>query len=161
MTHTVQNNQNVAQILVLTDHRETMESVAGSLEHYGHVVLKTNTSYAAKDILLQRTVDLVVGDIRLQNGDSIFDFLRWVKGDPSLRSIPFVCLNIGPQEAPKFLSEGVRTAARTLGAAKYITMEQFDSTTFRAEIEWLLPQELTGNYYASTAAGGDGHGSPL
>ncbi len=145
------------KILALLEHLEAMQLISDSLEHFGHVVLKATKFQDAMDILRQSDVDLIIGDVHLQNGGSIFDFLRWVKGDPHLRSVPFVCFSTEPVEVPRYLSDGVRTAARALGAARYITMEKFDSAAFRAEIEWLLPQECAGNYYADLDDGaGDG-----
>lgn len=146
----------VAKILALLEHPEAMKLIADSLEHFGHVVLKADKFQDAMDILRQHEVDLVIGDVHLQNGGSIFDFLRWTKGDPHMRSVPFVCFSTEPVEVPKYLSDGVRTAARALGAARYITMEKFDTASFRAEIEWLLPQDCAGNYYADAADNGDG-----
>lgn len=146
----------VAKILALLEHPESMELIADSLEHFGHVVYKSAKFQDAMDILRQREVDMIIGDVHLQNGGSIFDFLRWVKGDPHLRAVPFVCFSTEPQEVPKYLSDGVRTAARALGAAKYLTMERFDRAVFRAEIEWLLPPERSGNYYADAGSDGDG-----
>lgn len=149
----------VARILALLEHPEAMELVADSLEHFGHVVHKTDKFHDAMEILRQREVDLIIGDVHLQNGGSIFDFLRWVKGDPHMRTVPFVCFSTEPPEVPKYLSDGVRTAARSLGAAKYMTMEHFDRRTFMAEIDWLLPQDRVGNYYADAqGVDGDGHG---
>ena len=141
-----------AKILVLLEHQEAMEPVAGTLEKFGHVVIRSDKYHDAMDVLRNTEVDLIIGDVHLQNGGSIFDFLRWVKGDPEMREVPFVCFSTEPVEVPKYLKDGVRTAARALGAAKYITMEKFDKASFRAEIEWLLPQEHAGNYYAETPA---------
>jgi hypothetical protein len=39
-------------------------------------------------------------------------------------------------------------AARALGSVKYMTMEKFDASQFRNEIEWLLPITFAGNAYA-------------
>src|SRR6185436_1812283 len=108
------------------------------------------------EILRQHEVDLIIGDLHLQNGGSIFDFLRWVKGDPQMSTIPFVCFSTEPAEVPKYLRDGVRTAARALGAAKYLTMECFDRRAFIAEIDWLLPQDRVGSYYADAKTGGNG-----
>jgi CheY-like chemotaxis protein len=140
----------VGKILALFEHPEAMELIADSLEKFGHVVFKAYKFQDAMDILRQRDVDLIIGDVHLQNGGSIFDFLRWVKGDPHMQAVPFVCLSTEPVEVPKYLSDGVRTAARALGAVRYITMEKFDNAGFRAEIEWLLPQDRAGNYYADS-----------
>lgn len=150
----------VARILALLEHLEAMVPISKSLEHFGYIVLKANNFQDAMGILRQKDVDLIVGDVHLQNGGSIFDFLRWVKGDPHLRAVPFVCLSTEPVEVPKYLSDGVRTAARALGAARYMTMETFDRDTFMAEIEWLLPQDRVGNYYADSNDH-DGHATGL
>lgn len=138
-----------AKILALLEHPEAMTRIADTLEHFGHTVLKASNFADAMEILRQRDVDLIIGDVHLQNGGSIFDFMRWVRGDPHTHAIPFVCFSTEPVEVPKYLSDGVRTAARALGAARYITMEQFDAVSFRQEIEWLLPPEHAGSYYSS------------
>jgi hypothetical protein len=83
-----------------------------------------------------------------------FYFLRWVKGDPHMREIPFVCFSAEPPEIGKYLADGVRTAARALGAARYISMEHFNGKLFRQEIEWLLPLACAGSYYAESSPEG-------
>ncbi|MBX9695824.1 MAG: hypothetical protein K2Z81_25790 [Cyanobacteria bacterium] len=138
----------VANILVLFEHPEAMKLIVNGLEHFGHLVLKADKFHDAMNILRQQDVDMIIGDVHLQNGGSIFDFLRWVKGDPHLKIVPFVCFSTEPAEVPQYLSDGVRTAARALGAARYVTMEKFDRSAFLAEIDWLLPQDRAGNYYA-------------
>ena len=148
----------VAKILALLEHPEAMKVIGESLEHFGHAVYKADKFHEAMEILRQREVDLIIGDVHLQNGGSIFDFLRWVKGDPHMRDVPFICFSTEPPEVPKYLSDGVRTAARALGAAKYMTMEHFDRRTFMAEVDWLLPHDRVGNYYADAAVDGDGNG---
>ncbi|MBY0357056.1 MAG: hypothetical protein K2W82_03570 [Candidatus Obscuribacterales bacterium] len=144
-----------AKILALLEHTETMSLIADSLEHFGYVVLKANKFQGAMDILRSRQVDMIIGDVHLQNGGSIFDFLRWVKGDPQMRRVPFICFSNKPVDVPKYLSRGVRIAARALGAAKYIIMEKFDRAAFRTEIEKLLPQNRTENYHRD--GNGNGH----
>lgn len=137
-----------ATILALLEHPEGMKLIANSLEEFGYAVFKSDKFQDAMEILRNNDVDLIIGDVHLQNGGSIFDFLRWVKGDPHMRAVPFVCFSAEPREVPRYLADGVRTAARALGAARYLTMEKFDKALFRAEIEWLLPQDRIGNYYA-------------
>ena len=149
----------VAKILALMEHPKPMVLIADSLEHMGHLVHKTNNFQDAMGVLRQHEVDLIICDVHLQNGGSIFDFLRWVKGDPHMREVPFVCFSTEPVEVPKYLSDGVRTAARALGAARYITMENFDRAVFIGEIDWLLPQERVGSYYADKPGDDDGKGS--
>lgn len=137
-----------ARILITMEHKEQMKLISDCLEKFGHCVIKADTFHESMEILRSTEVDLIVSDVHLQNGGSVFDFLRWTKGDPHLRALPFVCFSAEPPEVGKYLSDGVRTAARSLGAARYISMEQFDEKSFRGEVEWLLPLNRTGSYYA-------------
>jgi CheY-like chemotaxis protein len=148
-----------ARILVTMEHAEQMRLISDSLEHFGHCVVKADTFHKSMEILRSSEIDLIVSDVHLQNGGSVFDFLRWTKGDPHMRTIPFVCFSSEPPEVGKYLADGVRTAARALGAARYITMEDFDANVFRQEIEWLLPLDRAGSYYAEPSnSDGDGDG---
>ncbi|CAN5226043.1 hypothetical protein BH11CYA1_BH11CYA1_29500 [soil metagenome] len=137
-----------ARILVTMEHPNEARMINDSLVTYGHQVVNADTFHASMEVLRNTDIDLIVSDVHLQNGGSVFDFLRWTKGDPHLRAIPFVCYSGEPAEIGKYLSDGVRTAARALGAAKYISMENFDPKLFRQEIEWLLPISHAGTYYA-------------
>jgi len=146
-----------ARILVTMEHENDRQEIADCLEHVGHKVTRVDTFHNAMEILRTADFDLIVSDVHLQNGGSVFDFLRWVKGDPHMRPVPFVCFSAEPKEVGKYLSDGVRTAARSLGAARYVIMPQFDGPGFLREIEWLIPQEKVGSYYSGDA-GGNGHG---
>jgi CheY-like chemotaxis protein len=148
-----------ARILLTMEYEEPREQVASCLERVGHTVIKVDTFHNAMEVLRTTDVDLIVSDVHLQNGGSVFDFLRWVKGDPHMRAIPFVCYSTEPVEVGKYLSDGVRTAARALGAARYITMQPFEPAAFLREIEWLIPETNVGSYYSGSgdANGHDGH----
>ncbi|MBX9668360.1 MAG: hypothetical protein K2X93_12110 [Candidatus Obscuribacterales bacterium] len=137
-----------AQILVTMEHKEQMKLISDCLEKFGHCVIQADTFHKSMEVLKCSDIDLIISDVHLQNGGSVFDFLRWTKGDPYLRSVPFVCFSAEPPEIGKYLADGVRTAARALGAVRYLTMEHFDANVFRQEIEWLLPAEKVGTYYA-------------
>ncbi len=150
-----------AKILVTMEHEEQRNQIGDCLEKVGHKVTKVDTFHNAMEILRNTDFDLIMSDVHLQNGGSVFDFLRWVKGDPHLRSTPFVCYSSEPQEVGRYLADGVRTAARALGAARYISMENFDGPALLEEIEWLIPEESVGSYYSGTGkvpADGDGNG---
>lgn len=147
-----------SRILVTMEHPEQMKLISDSLEHFGHCVVQADTFHRSMEILRSSEIDLIISDVHLQNGGSVFDFLRWTKGDPHMRTVPFVCFSSEPPEVGKYLADGVRTAARALGAAKYITMESFDANVFRQEIEWLLPLDRAGSYYAEGDCDGDGKG---
>jgi CheY-like chemotaxis protein len=111
-----------ARILVTMEHPEQATLIGNSLEHYGHRVVKAATFHDSMEVLRNSAVDLIISDVHLQNGGSVFDFLRWTKGDPHMHGIPFVCFSAEPPELGKYPSDGVRTAARALGAARYLTM---------------------------------------
>lgn len=146
-----------ARILITMEHDDDRKLIGDCLERVGHEVTQVDTFYNAMEILRSKDFDLIVSDVHLQNGGSVFDFLRWVKGDPHMRPVPFVCFSSEPPEVGKYLSDGVRTAARALGAARYITMERFDAPQFLHEIEWLIPETKTGSYYSGHDNRGDSH----
>jgi CheY-like chemotaxis protein len=154
-------NDMTAKILVTMEHEDDRKLISDCLEHVGHKVTPVDTFHNAMEILRTADFDLIISDVHLQNGGSVFDFLRWVKGDPHMRPVPFVCFSAEPKEVGKYLSDGVRTAARALGAARYIIMPQFDGPGFLHEIEWLIPQEQIGSYYSGSHSGNghetDGH----
>src|ERR1700722_15857546 len=137
-----------ARILVTMEHEEQRTLIGNCLQHVGHEVTKVDTFHNAMDVLRAKDFDLIVSDVNLQNGGSVFDFLRWVKGDPHMKDTPFVCFSAEPPELGKYLADGVRTAARSLGAARYICMENFDGPAFLHEIEWLIPERQIGSYYS-------------
>ncbi len=150
-----------ARILVTMEHEKQRHQIGACLEKVGHEVTRVDTFHNAMEILRSRDFDLIVSDVHLQNGGSVFDFLRWVKGDPHLRNIPFVCFSAEPPEVGRYLADGVRTAARALGAARYISMDHFDGPELLHEIEWLIPEERVGSYYngaGRVSVDGDGKG---
>jgi CheY-like chemotaxis protein len=147
-----------ANILVTMEHDKERDAIANCLENVGHKVVKLDTFHKAMDSLRKCDYDLMVTDVHLQNGGSVFDFLRWVKGDPHMKNTPFVCFSSDPPLPGNYLSDGVRTAARSLGAARYISMEKFDAAAFMREIEWLIPENRIGSYYSGNHNhGGDHH----
>ncbi|HEY9681057.1 MAG TPA: response regulator [Oculatellaceae cyanobacterium] len=128
-----------ALIIALLEHSEHGAQVAGCLEQVGYEVVVVGSYPRAKAILQEHTFDLIISDVHLENGGSVFDFLKWVKSEPVLHSIPFVLLSVQPTKLAKYLADGVQTAARMFGAAKYITMEEFASADFVQQIGELLP----------------------
>jgi CheY-like chemotaxis protein len=136
-----------AKILVTMEHEKDRTQVTECLEEVGHITTAVDTFHNAMEIMRGQDFDLIISDVHLQNGGSVFDFLRWVKGDPHMATTPFVCYSAEPPEIGKYLADGVRTAARSLGAARYIGMERFDGAALLHEIEWLIPEIKTGSYY--------------
>lgn len=129
----------VALIIALLEHPEQHAQVRGCLEQAGHEIIFVDSFPRAKSVLHEHSFDMIISDVHLENGGSVFDFLRWVKSDDRLHPIPFVLLSLEPTKLAKYLADGVQTAARTIGAAKYISMDRFDGVLFAREIAELLP----------------------
>jgi CheY-like chemotaxis protein len=103
------------------------------------MVIIVDSFALAITVLREQSIDLIISDVHLENGGSVFDFLKSVKSKPLLALIPFVLFSLEPTKVAKYLADGVQTAARVVGAAKYISMDEFDAAKFIEEIEELLP----------------------
>ncbi|MDZ4837316.1 MAG: response regulator [Candidatus Melainabacteria bacterium] len=64
-----------------------------------------------------------------------------MKKEAHTSHIPFVLLSAQPTPIAKYLADGVRTAARTLGCVAYIEMDIFDPDQFLRHINKLLVQK--------------------
>ncbi len=130
---------NFAKILTVSENYETINRLIGSLGDFTSVT-NSNSFSNAIHILKTENIKLIIVDIRMQAEDghyrSVFDLMRWVKGDPGLRAIPFVCLSLEPVLNAS-LTDGLRIATQALGAS-FLTMESFDQPLFRKRIEALL-----------------------
>jgi len=129
-----------ARILTLLELDENSLQVVGSLTRSNHNVIACNNFSDAIDVLKYKKVALIISDVHLENGGNVFDFLRWVKRNPLLRETQFVMFSSKPTLTAKYVEDGMRTSARILGAARYITMYKFDSDEFRKQIDSLLPK---------------------
>jgi len=127
-------------LALLEEHKDTYE-VKTCLEKCGHEVTVVDSFLKAMEVIANRKIDLIISDVHLQNGGSVFDFLRFVKKSELTREIPFVLFSSQPTPMAKYLADGVRTSARALGAIKYIEMEIFNPALFQENINSLLPAE--------------------
>ncbi len=130
-----------ALILALLEKHTSSAQVKECLRKCGHEVLVVETFAKAKTIIKTQSINLIISDVHLENGGSVFDFLRWVKKREESCQIPFVLFCAEPSPIAKYLADGVRTSARILGAAKYLEMEKFDPELFREQLDELLPLE--------------------
>ncbi len=128
-----------ALVLALHENDKNAKRVSDSLKLSGHDVVLSKNFLHAIEVLKNMHVDLIVSDVHLENGGTVFDFLRWARSSPSTRNTPFVMLDTEPTRAAKHVEDAVRTAARVLGASMYISMEIFNSEEFRKKIDSLLP----------------------
>lgn len=130
-----------AQILALLEQDENSRQVVESLKRSGHKVVAAKNFNDAISFLQDGRASLIISDVHLENGGNVFDFLKWVKKNPSTCAIPFVLFSSRPSVLAKYIEDGVRTAARVFGATMYIMMDVFDSDAFRKQIDSLLPEE--------------------
>jgi DNA-binding NtrC family response regulator len=66
------------RLLLIDDDAHLLDSMAGWLREQGYFVLAARTCQAAYDLLRQEQLDLVIADIRLEDGDG-FDILAWCR----------------------------------------------------------------------------------
>ncbi len=123
-----------ALVIALLVDEEHAQRITTCLLSAGHEVIVAHGLGKAKALVLDHVCDLILSDVNLENGGSVFDFLRWLKNDPQLRAIPFVLLSIQPSDPAKYHNDGLRVAARELGAAKYISMEKLDPVLLNQEL---------------------------
>ncbi len=130
----------VALILAILDEdtsNQTMAAIIGE----NNDLITAHTFRSALNALMNSKIDLVICDIGLFENQSSFtsgfDFLSWVKHDPELAHVPFVCFTVKRMINQPFVN-GVRTAAKALGAESCIAMEQFDNILLETEVKRLL-----------------------
>jgi CheY-like chemotaxis protein len=131
-----------ALILALLEKHHNGNQVRDCLVHCGHEVFVVDTFTKAMALLKTQKIDLIISDVHLENGGSVFDFLRLIKKSQWTCDIPFVLFSFQPTPIAKYLADGTRTTMRYLGADKYIEMETFDAAEFREHINSLIPHLL-------------------
>jgi len=127
-------------IIALLENENQARVISECLENDGFTVTVVQNFSMAKNALKKEVFDLILSDVHLQNGGTVFDFLKWVKNTPSLKPIPVVLLSVEPSQAARYLSDGISVAARVLGAAKYICMDSFDPKILLEELAELFPE---------------------
>jgi CheY-like chemotaxis protein len=132
-----------AQILALLELDENSHQVIKSLEVAGHSVVAAKTFREAIQIIEKKDFALIISDVHLENGGTVFDFLKWVRNNAKTLDTQFVLFSCQPTPLAKYVEDGVKTTARLLGATKYITMESFDSGEFSAHIQNVLSETET------------------
>lgn len=135
----------MAKILVLQEIKNNSIRLHEALPE--HEIIDFNRATEAMNYLRAAPVDMIISAVHLDESN-VFDFLQWVKGDPNHRDIPFVFFCAEPTEVARYVSSAIISAARVLGATKYITMQKFDREILRQQVNSILNQFLespTGN----------------
>jgi two-component system, cell cycle response regulator len=103
----------VTTILVVDNSPVNIELVRSIFESFGYEIMAAQNIHEGLRLARAIQPDLILSDVHMPGGDG-FDFIREVKADPKLSSIPFL-----------FLSSTVwrdkdRIEGLTLGAQKFI-----------------------------------------
>ena len=130
----------MALVIALIESTDQALRIGHCLEDGGHRMIIIDNFRKAKALLLETPCDLIISDVHLENGGSVFDFLKWVKSKPQLLSIPFVLISLEPTKTAKNQADGVRLAARVFGAARYISIDVFDPVFLLKELAEYLPK---------------------
>lgn len=146
------------RILVLQEIEGNADKIKDCLQSPSNQITVFHSQPEAMQFLNSSQVDLIITAVHLQSGN-VFDFLKWVKGDPINRDAKFVFFCAEPTEVARYVWPAVQTAAITLGADKYIAMECFDENKLRSELEEVLarnkPSHPTHNGSAQHKHNGD------
>lgn len=127
----------MANILVVDDGEQNLANIKLSLHPAGHQILIAKSVDAAKTLLQAASFDLLICGVHLSNG-TVFELLNFVKHDPDFRKIPFACFCGKQTDLAKSLDNSMRSAARLLGADRYISHTTFDAEQFQIDIASLL-----------------------
>jgi two-component system cell cycle response regulator len=123
-THPAANNERTKQpeskkrltpstILALDDRQLNLMLVRSTLEPFGYKVLAVNTVQEALDTARRERPDLILSDLHLPEVGG-YDFLRAVKQDPELKSIPFILMSSTASD------ESALSAGLELGAERVL-----------------------------------------
>lgn len=127
---------------------DNSQRVVACLKALGHSVIAP-TRFTDAIIFLKKTrVDLVISDVHLENGGSVFDFLKWIRSNKVTSTTPFILYSCSPTELAKYVEDALKTTSRLLGANLYLSMESFDPEHFGKQIQRALedksiPQVIT------------------
>jgi len=105
-----------ATILVVDDSPVNQNLIRSTLEPSGYEVVTARTSEEAFEVARRASFDLILSDLHMP-GQSGLEFLRRVKADPQLRSIPFI-LFTASSSGP---IGGARERTLALGANLFIS----------------------------------------
>ena len=79
-------------ILVVDNSPVNIMLLRSTFEPFGYNIIAAQNIQEGLSLARKRKPDLILSDVHMPGGDG-FDFIRAVKADPELRSIPFVFIS--------------------------------------------------------------------
>jgi CheY-like chemotaxis protein len=140
-----------ARILLVHDQKARQEEMRDALSRAHQVTIAADASEGVnllkqfEDAHLDRTpLDMIISCVHIdsESGLTVFDLLKWTKGNPQIQTVPFILICSEPSSMARSLIDSVRLAGNALGATAYLIMEKFDPSRFLEQIEYYLPEEL-------------------
>ncbi len=127
-TEQYQDSEEKKTILIVEDHEELAQFIAGNLESSYHVLTAANGKEAL-EITLEKMPDLIITDVAMSEMDG-FEFCKAVKTDVNINHIPIIMLTAKADAESKL--EGL-----SYGANDYI-VKPFSVEELKLRIENLL-----------------------
>jgi CheY-like chemotaxis protein len=140
-----------ARILIVHDEKRRQAEMKEALAH-AHTVTLADDAFEAMNLLKQFEdahldgvpLDLIVSCVHIDSKEqmTVFDLLKWTKGNPQIRDVPFILICSEPSSMARSLIDSVRLAGHSLGATAYMIMDTFEPEAFLSQIEYYLPERL-------------------
>jgi CheY-like chemotaxis protein len=125
--------------ILIMDTVEHTDEIKAACKDAGHSVVAAQTIKEAFAFLDDKDhADVIVCAAYLED-ESMFEFLRRLRTDPTHKDSMFMILALAPGPAGVKLNASVEIAGKTLGSDAFISMPIFDAPQLIAEIKKLLP----------------------
>lgn len=126
--------------ILIMDSKEHTDQLKAACKDAGHSVVGAHTIEEAFAFLHGKDhADVIVCAAYLE-GESLFEFLRRLKLDPTHKETMFMTLALEPGPVGSGVNISTEKAGRLLGADKFVSMPVFDADKLIAEIKQLLPR---------------------
>jgi CheY-like chemotaxis protein len=125
--------------ILIMDTVEHTDEIKAACKDAGHSVVAAQTIKEAFAFLDDKDhADVIICAAYLED-ESMFEFLRRLRTDPTHKDSMFMILALAPGPAGVKLNASVEIAGKTLGSDAFISMPMFDAPQLIAEIKKLLP----------------------
>ncbi len=143
----------MGQILVVHDEEKRQTEIRSALRGLHRVTLAENVTQAieilkSREALALQTqpFDLIICCVHMNSqvdNLTVFDLLKWCKGNPHVENVPFVLLCSQPSRQAQYVSDSVQLASQALGGAGYLKFESFESSKFLKMVQSYMTQRNT------------------